>query len=50
MLVSDSVTKLAEETISLLDPDVLDGVNTADVKRVLDKIAAGAITNFEVCT
>lgn len=44
---SDSVTKLAEETISLLDPDVLDGVNTADVKRVLDKIAAGTITNFE---
>lgn len=44
----DLVTKPAEETVNLLDPDALDGVSAAEVKSVVDKIAAAAITNFEV--
>lgn len=45
--VSDSVTNMAEENINLVEPDILDGVSAAEVKTVIDKIAAGAITNFE---
>ena len=39
---------MAEENINLVEPDILDGVSAAEVKIVIDKIAAGAITNFEV--
>ena len=39
---------MAEENINLVEPDILDGVSAAEVKTVIDKIAAGAITNFEV--
>ena len=48
MCVAESVTNIAEETIGLLDPDILDGVSATEVKSVIDKIAAGTITNFEV--
>lgn len=43
----DTVTKPAEETV-ILDTDVLGGVSAAEVKSVVDKIAIGAITSFEV--
>lgn len=47
MYMSDSVTKITEETVSL-DTDILEGVSADEVKSVVDKIAAGVITNFEV--
>ena len=31
-----------------MDTDILDGISAGEVKGVLDKIAAGAIANFEV--
>ena len=31
-----------------MDTDILDGVSAGEVKGVLEKIAAGAIANFEV--
>ena len=43
----DSVTKPPEETATL-DTDVLDGVSAAEVKSMVNKIATGAIANFEV--
>lgn len=48
MCVADSFTNITEESIGLLDPDILDGVSAAEVKTVIDKIATGTITNFEV--
>ena len=31
-----------------MDTDILDGVSAAEVKNVVEKIAAGAIATFEV--